>query len=170
MRGSEQAEEIKTIRERNVVLKLSDADVKRISEKAGAVGLTVAELFENFVGDLVCGTYDNGSDERDFANRWFERCGFSWMNDDTFLKYLIDYSEIEDFVEDWDEIKWYEQNPEDLKEDKETYDMLKERVDESFSDYAKQLERHEKEMPNFEDEMKLVMKWWAEYKTLKGDE
>lgn len=58
--AGQQQEEIETIRSRTIEVKLSDADVKRISEKAAAHGLTVGELIENFIGDLVCGTYSNG--------------------------------------------------------------------------------------------------------------
>lgn len=57
--AGQQQEEIETIRSRTIEVKLSDADVKRISEKAAAHGLTVGELIENFIGDLVCGTYSN---------------------------------------------------------------------------------------------------------------
>ena len=59
--AGQQQEEIETIRSRTIEVKLSDADVKRISEKAAAHGLTVGELIENFIGDLVCGTYSNHS-------------------------------------------------------------------------------------------------------------
>jgi hypothetical protein len=65
----EQEEEIKTIKQREVQLQLSDADCKRILEKAAMVGMTVGELLENFIGDLVGGTYSNGSDERMFARQ-----------------------------------------------------------------------------------------------------
>ncbi len=37
-----QQKEIRTIRERTLTLRLSDADVKRICKKAGSVGLTVS--------------------------------------------------------------------------------------------------------------------------------
>ena len=89
--GEQQQNEIKTIRKRVLELKLSDEDVKRISEKAGAVGLSVAELIENFIGDLVCGTYSNGSDERMYAEQWFERCGFGMFPENTFLRYLVEW-------------------------------------------------------------------------------
>ena len=39
----------------------------------GEHGLTIGELIENFVGDLVGGTYSNGSDERDYADHIFLR-------------------------------------------------------------------------------------------------
>ena len=59
--AGQQQEEIETIRSRTIEVKLSDADVKRISEKAAAHGLTVGELIENFIGDLVCGTYSKSN-------------------------------------------------------------------------------------------------------------
>ena len=70
--GEEQQKEIETIRERKITVKLSDADCDRLARKCGKHGLTIGELIENFVGDLVGGTYSNGSDERDYADQWFE--------------------------------------------------------------------------------------------------
>lgn len=64
--GEEQKKEIETIRERKITVKLSDADCDRLARKCGEHGLTIGELIENFVGDLVGGTYSNGSDEEDF--------------------------------------------------------------------------------------------------------
>ena len=101
--GEQQKQEIETIRKRTIELELSDADVKRLAEKAGAHGLTVGKLLENFIGDLVCGTYSNGSDERDFAERWFDRCWFS-LPDMTFLNYLIEWGGIDEVLEAWDSI------------------------------------------------------------------
>ena len=66
--GEEQQKEIETIRERKITVKLSDADCDRLARKCGEHGLTIGELIENFVGDLVGGTYSNGSDERDYAD------------------------------------------------------------------------------------------------------
>lgn len=65
--GEQQQNEIATIKKRTFMLKLSDADVRRIYEKAGGAGMTVSELLQNFIGDLVCGTYSKGADERDDA-------------------------------------------------------------------------------------------------------
>lgn len=64
-RAEEQKKEIETIKERQIFIKLSDADCERISKLCGAHNLTVGELLENFIGDLVCGTYTNGSDEEE---------------------------------------------------------------------------------------------------------
>ena len=79
MAWEEQKKEIDTIKERTFQIRLSDADVKRIFDQAGKVNLSPEELLENFIGDLVDGTYSNGSDERMLAHEWFERCGFNFM-------------------------------------------------------------------------------------------
>lgn len=102
--AGQQQEEIETIRSRTIEVKLSDADVKRISEKAAAHGLTVGELIENFIGDLVCGTYSNGSDERMYAEQWFERCWFGMFPDLTFLRYLIEWGGLDEVVKAWENI------------------------------------------------------------------
>ena len=57
---SSQKNEIETIKPRTITVNLSDADVKRLAEKSGEGGLTISELLENFIGDLVDGTYSNG--------------------------------------------------------------------------------------------------------------
>lgn len=103
--AGQQQEEIETIRSRTIEVKLSDADVKRISEKAAAHGLTVGELIENFIGDLVCGTYSNGSDERMYAEQWFERCWFGMFPDLTFLRYLIEWGGLDEVIEAWEDIE-----------------------------------------------------------------
>lgn len=87
---TEQQKEIETISPREYKLNLSDADVERIAKTAGSYGMTVSELLENFIGDLVNGTYTNGSDERMYAQQWAERCWFSYDQDKSLVKYLCD--------------------------------------------------------------------------------
>ncbi|MDW2800511.1 hypothetical protein RZO55_23365 [Clostridium boliviensis] len=103
--GKEQQLEIKTIKERTIEIKLSDADVERLYKKAGSASLSVSELLENFVGDLVNGTYTNGSDERAALNNWFERCYFGMFPEESFLKYLIDQDTIEEFLELYNDMR-----------------------------------------------------------------
>lgn len=87
--------EIETIKPREYSLKLSDADVLRIAKTAGAYNMTVSELLENFIADLVNGEYTNGSDERMYAQQWAERCWFSHDPDKSLVKYLCDGREYE---------------------------------------------------------------------------
>jgi hypothetical protein len=106
--SNEQDTEIKSIKARTVSLNLSDADADRLFKKAGQAGLSVSELLENFVGDLV-GVYGNGSDERDYAEQWFDRCWFSagcvWGAEDiSFLQWLITEDCIDNAIELWNNI------------------------------------------------------------------
>ena len=161
------SEEIGTIRPRTININLSDADVKRLCKKAGYSGLTVSELLQNFIGDLVDGTYSNGSDERMYANRWFDRCWFAMdtIYDDTFLKYLIEMGMVETVIDAWSEIKRYEKL-EDLDEDDSAcYEDEKEFLDETFSEYIEDRITGQ-EPPKLEAEMETVMKWWNEYQQL----
>ena len=123
--GEEQKKEIETIRERKITVKLSDADCDRLARKCGEHGLTIGELIENFVGDLVGGTYSNGSDERDYADQWFERCWFGMFPKQTLLNHLLcwgyepkDYLDTLDNIETAQEEKKYlEEHPEEADEE-----------------------------------------------------
>ena len=99
-----QEAEIATIKERTVKLNLSDADCERIARYAGKANLTIGELLANFIGDLVNGTYSNGSDERDLADQWYERCGFGMFPEKTLLRHILENGEdMEDFITACDE-------------------------------------------------------------------
>ena len=74
-----QQEEIKTIRPRKFEVNLSNADVERLFIKAYSNGITPEELIADYIGDLVNGTYTHGSDERLFANEYFERCCYEFI-------------------------------------------------------------------------------------------
>ena len=170
-----QRAEITTIRKRTLELELSDADVRRISEKAGACGLSVENLIENFIGDLICGTYSNGSDERMYANQWFERCGFSFCCEHNFLTYLIGIDGLDCVLDNWDEIQRQkaeradmEANPEDLDPDDKEYALeeikyCSEEIDGYWQEYA---ERENTAHGTLDDEMKAVLEWRERYNQL----
>ncbi len=162
-----QRDEIKTIRARNISFNLSDADVKRLCEKAGCAGLTVSKLLENFIGDLVCGTYSNGSDERDLAQRWFARCGFSWMNGYSFLNYLIDFDDVEETVDCWNDLIYYRELKDPDEDDKEFLEELEERMSDKFEDFQGYRKVGDKEIIRT-NEMEKVINWWNEYNQIKG--
>lgn len=166
---TEQEKEIKTIKERSITIKLSDADCERISIKSGKHGLTVGELLENFIGDLVSGTYSNGSDERERANSWFERCWFSWMNEDTLIHYLLDWGhDVDDFLTTYDELKYFEANPQEFADEvSDLEDGEKLWFDEEYHNYVDEyLEKHKD--VELEKEIELCRKWLKELQELKG--
>lgn len=178
-RYESQQNEIETIKPRQLEIKLSDADVLRVAQKAGAHGLTVAQLIENFIGDLVDGTYSNGSDERMYAQQWFERCWFSMFPEMTFLHYLSEWGGLEYVLKLWadlqdakNDIAYYEENPDEaepgeVEEIREVLQDCQEQIDGYWNDYC-QMEMEYKK-GTFEEEMKKVLEWQAEYKRFAGE-
>ena len=98
MRAKQKAAEVMTIAPRALTLNLSDADAERIALYAAKGGMTVAQLLESFIGDLVDGTYSNGSDERDYAEQWYERCGFTFMTSSDVAR-LAGWDVLEDMAD-----------------------------------------------------------------------
>ena len=171
-----QKKEIETIRFRKLEIKLSDADVLRVAQIAGAHGLTIAQLIENFIGDLVGGTYSNGSDETMYAQQWFDRCWFSMFPDMTFLRYLIEWGGLEDILELWGDLQevqrdlsYYEEHPEEPEPEEIRYILqdCQEQINEYWNDYI-QLKTENKK-GSFDEEMKKVLEWQEEYKRLIGE-
>ena len=174
--GNKQSE---TIQPRQLEIKMSAEDVRKLTEKAGTHGLTVAELIEHFIGDLVHGTYTSGSDERMYANDWLERCGFRYFSD-TFLQYLCGYQIVEDMLEEWDtiedaqrDIAYYTEHPEEaepgeLEEIQECLQDSKEVFDDYWNEYIEQ-KRGYSAFNTFDEEMKKVLEWREERKRLLGD-
>lgn len=173
-----QEQEIKTIRGRTITLELSDADVERIWNKAGSVNLTVSKLLENFIGDLVWGTYTNGSDERMYAEQWFERCGFDMFPDKTFLGYLLEYARIKEVTGLWEDIKSVkeeleyaklhptEYDPEEIEGLKEDLTDWKCSLDETFEEYKESVKNEE--VGTLDEEMETVIKWYEDMKQMKS--
>lgn len=173
---TEQEREIATIKERTLKLKLSDADCERIAKQAGRHGLTVAKLLENFIGDLVGGTYSNGSDERDFADRWFERCWFGMFPENTLLRHLLECGyEPEEYLELMENIadaeadrKRAEEHPEDYDEEELSFldddiEIWEEKLKDMREDWKPKKE------PNMTEEIETLKKWVQEVKELKGE-
>ena len=118
---SSQREEIETIKPRTITVNLSDADVRRLAEKSGEGGLMISELLENFIGDLVDGTYSNGSDERMYAEQWYQRCWFAMFSDDTFLKFLLLWGDLDDYIDLMDELESNKKEMAEMTADAEEY-------------------------------------------------
>ena len=91
--------------QRTISIRLYQDEVEELCMKSGKVGLSIGELFENFVADLICGTHTNGSDERMYIEQWFDRCYFSIMPEKTFLSYLLEMQEIDSVLECWETLQ-----------------------------------------------------------------
>ena len=159
-----QHKEIQTIRGRSFVLNLSDADVERLYRKSGMAGMTPEELLGSFVGDLVRGTYSNGSDERESANRWFERCGFEYTTENSFLRYLLSIWEEDSVIELWQDLQEMKVDiQEDLLDD-DVRDELQQEIlkkelglQEYWTEYQKS--SRSPTDSSLEEAMKKVMEW-----------
>ena len=134
-------EDIKTIRKRQLEIKLSDADTLRLIKKAGEVNLTVSELLENFIADLVCGTFTNGSDERMFAEEGFNRSRVAMVLENTLLSHLLKMEvDLKKFIAAYEENENYKAHPEDYRE------LMEDEPEDTFW---------------FEDELKWYLEWWT---------
>lgn len=162
----QQQKEIETISERNIKIRLSDADCDRISDLCGEYGITVAELLENFIGDLVDGTRSNGSDERDLAQDYFYRCSFARFPENTLLHHLLtwgrnpeEYLQLLDYIEQNEEEKKYlEEHPEEVNEEHllsldENIEWWKEQLDDMSGDWKTY------EEPDMEKEISTLREW-----------
>lgn len=166
---NEQAKEIETIKERTITIRLSDADCERITTKGGRYGLTVGNILENFIGDLVSGTYSNGSDERRMAEEWFERCWFSICPEETLLKHLLEWDyDVEGFIDAYDELRYYEANPQEFSDDlaKANGKMLW--FEEEYHNCIDEFIDNKGNI-DIEKEIKLCKVWLDNFKKLKGN-
>lgn len=150
--------------QRGIVLKLPYEDVESLCAKAARADLTVSQLLENFIYDLVQSDRSNGSDERMYANDWFDRCGFSCCFSETFLQYLVEYGDVDSAIKIWEEIKYYKDQGELEESEKEFVEVLTEELEEMFQDYQK--ENKEPADLTLESGMEKVLKWDKERKEL----
>lgn len=148
--GDQQQKEIATIRERTFKLNLSDADVNRLALKAAEAGMTMEQLLVSFIGDLVDGTYSNGSDERDYAEAWYDRCGFSFYpaND---LARLAKHDQLDSAVS---ECKAY-------RDSIETLELLKRELADPDCDYTTEedVKGAEEDVAYCKEEIESTMKY-----------
>lgn len=141
----------------SIPIELSKADLRSLCCKAGSVGLTVGELLENFINDLIIGERSNGSDERMYAEQWFQRCWFSIdYGTSSFLSYLYNMTMI-DYVEGLlEELEHY-----DSAHKLEDYENLERQeiqneLEGIFNDYKEECKN---ESCSFKEEIEEIKKW-----------
>lgn len=167
MSYEQQKKEIETIRERNIKVKLSDADCERLMRKCGAFEITVGELIASFVGDMVVGTYSNGSDERDLIDGWFGRCGFGTGSDPTLLSHLLYYGyDPEEYLKIQDIIDSYRHELAEETDREERRYLTEEilRLEEDLIDMRTDWKI--KKAPDMEEEIKHMKEWVKEKENL----
>ena len=156
-------------KKRTLTIELCDEDMERLCKKAGSVSMTAGELLENFIADLICGERTNGSDERECADRWFDRCGFAILKDKTFLVWLIGTDMLDDVAWIWEEIQYINRMGIKDQDDQEELDEYWDELKTWFNEYKDAGGEYDE----LESEMEKVMAWKQEYDRLmegEGDE
>lgn len=72
----ERKKDAATIRPRAFMLELSDGDMDDFIRISKECGTTPERILQGFICDLIDGTQTHGSDERDLAQQYIDRCSF----------------------------------------------------------------------------------------------
>ena len=109
-------------KKRAFTLELTDEDTAEFICKCYQDGTTPAEVLEGFINDLIAGSRTRGSDERMYAEQYYERCGYGFFFSGeyrTFTQWLLreygDYS-LKEIIDSLDDIKAFEEEIAYLKE------------------------------------------------------
>lgn len=97
-------------------------DMKALVEKAGANGLSIGSLLGSFINDLVGGAATNGSDERMYAQKWFDRCFM--FPENTFLHFLVEWGYLEEALDVWKGIQDSEEYIKQIEEELATGEIV----------------------------------------------
>lgn len=143
----------------NLTLELPEEDLKDILFKVAADGISLSELLTGFISDLVCGAH-HGSDECDRAIAYYDRCCYGLGEEDTFLRYLLKFGEIEYYLDIMSNIQAYN---EWLADGEDYSEELKEAKQEQDSIYKQWAERYEKPPQSRKKAYKQVEKWHEKY-------
>ena len=163
--------EIESRKDRTINLKLSDADCEKLTLKCGEYGIGVRELFENFVGDLIDGTFSNGSDERMYARQWFDRC-FRPFKEPTILSHLIEFGyDPEDYLNTLAALEKYKKDKDYFEKYPEEAGDQAQFIDDEIADLEEELQEMRanwkpgKEL-DMEAEIELINNWVSEREEL----
>ena len=166
-----QQNEIKTIKPRQLEINLTDDDALKFAQKAGAYGMTVAQLLERFIGDLVHNDM--------YAEQWVnQRIDFgSWHPiNKTFIRYLVELEALRDVLEHLDNIQtakediYYYNNhpgelyPGELEVIKKALQYSEAELDDYWNGYLEWCGADK----NFDDEIKKCLQWRLEANQLLG--
>lgn len=150
--------------QRTLTIRLPDDDIEALCRKAGSVDLTVGELLENFISDLVGGSRTNGSDERMLAHQWFDRCWFSMVQEMTFLSYLIAYGQLDEAMAYWNDLEGYKEQENLDEDDKADLAYCREELTKLFKEYKEEFP--ESTESSLDKAMGKVEKWCQEREEL----
>ena len=124
-----------TLRERDVKLKLTDEEVESICREAARRNTTVEELLEDFVANLTGSIRNRGSDEREYAYQYVERCIYSFDDSESFLQWLSIYGDLESVLVSLNEIDVVSAHKERYEDAEEELEYHKQEIEDAYEEY-----------------------------------
>lgn len=112
-------------KERNITINLNDEDCISILDLCIQHNISLPLLLENFIADLTGGSSSNGSDERDLASEWFDRCWFGMFPDKSFLSSLGSNDAVTDVLCLLEDVNEYQMNLDNAEKDLFGFDQMK---------------------------------------------
>lgn len=149
------------LQKRKIELELTGADCLELTVIAGKANMTASELLQAFICDLIGNDRSSGSDEREFASGWYDRCGFAAWTENSFVRYLIETTLIDDFLQRSEIIQDREADikggpgAEELAAAQEEISFQKEMLQEIYADYAANTADQEPRDAAFEKALKF---------------
>lgn len=147
-----------------VGLDLTEQEAKELMCLAGRCGFTVGELLTAFVSDLVNSDRRHGSDERDLASAWYNRCGFEIDHASSYLTYLLTYGLMDEFKYYYDllpslerELADEDTTDEEREEIQEDVQDVKDEIQELWNEYL--AEERPEPTPDYESEIAKILEW-----------
>ena len=144
----------------DVSLKLLEETLRDILYKLAADGTDLNELLEGFINDLVCGRGRHGSDEVDRARAYYDRCSYGLWEDNTFLRYLLEFGEMECFFSVLEDIEAYKEWVNDGEDYEEELREAEENRDSFYDEWAG---NHKTPPQSKEEAFEQVKTWHKEY-------
>ena len=135
----------------NVPIELYQEDWGKIILMLAKDSINLQTLLTGFIADLVSSTKSsNGSDERILADEYYERCWYGLNGEGTFLRYLVEKSELFSFLEWLKDVEIYQ--------DEEAKGVL--------NDYYEEYIEEEKKPQSKETAFKAIYDWYKENKKI----
>ena len=158
--------------ERKITISIPEDNYKMLFRKAAEIGTEPEAIIESFVADLVGGEGTNGGDKREFAQQYFNRWKANLYCGPTYLQYLVYTAELENQIEHWKALKYWEKELEwaiadgDAEEEAGARDEMEYRIEQMqrvFNEYKRRiLKAKEAYKPDtLEKEMQKVAEWYT---------
>ena len=124
-----------TLKERDIKLSLTDEETRSLLLEAARRNTTVEELLEDFVANLTGSIRSRGSDERDLAERYVDRCIYSFDDNESFLQWLSIYGDLTGALIDLNAISEISAHRDRYEEPDVDLEYYKQSLEEAYGEY-----------------------------------